>query len=108
MLAKDGEKFDIDNIGRNPNPDEVEVIQFLYPFGERRRMFAVVGKEIAKKAKNLILSCRKLPNGAVALYARRIGEPKDLEEARIAENGPGNNEPAKVLIKLINEFRGGK
>jgi len=69
-------------------------------------MIAPVGKEAAGKAKDLILSVEVLPNGILALYARRIGEPVEGEKTELAENGPGNNSPANVLKRLIKRVAG--
>ena len=44
-IAKDGKPFDVDNIRNELHQDEIEVIQFLRPNGQRRRMAAPVGKE---------------------------------------------------------------
>ena len=48
-IAKDGKAFDVED-ALILSPDEIEVIQFLAPNGERRRMAALVGQEYVKKA----------------------------------------------------------
>ena len=104
-IAKDGEPFDVDKFG-DLKPGEVEVIQFLRPNRKRRRMAAYVGKEMARKAEDLILSAEDLGTGKVALWARKIGQPEEMEKIEIADNGPGDNSPYKCLIKLIEELKG--
>jgi len=107
-MAKDDLPFDVDNIAGNMSEDEVEVIQFLTPHGRRRRMIAPVGKDLAEKAKNLILSAEQLRTGKLAIYARKIGEPEENERMDLANNGPGANSPANVLKKLIRRVSGGE
>ena len=102
-LAKDGKPFDIDNISGGLMPDEVEVIQFLRPKGDRRRMGAVVGKEHVKMAKDLILSAEELQTGEVVVYARKIGEPEEAEISEITVNGPGDKSPSSCLKRLIEK-----
>lgn len=103
--AKDGLPFDVDdNLIGSLADNEVEVIQFLRPNGRRRRMVAPVGKKLAKKAENFILSAECLRAGRIALYARRIGEAEETEHLELAENGPGINSPTNVLKKLIKRM----
>ena len=103
-IAKDGLPFDVDNLMGGLAEDEVEVIQFVRPNAERRRMGAPVGKDLAKKAKNLILSAESIGAGKIALYARKIGEAEETEKMELAENGPGINSPANILKKLIKKM----
>jgi len=107
-MAKDDLLFDVDNIAGEMADTEVEVIQFLRPDAKRRRMIAPVGKDLAEKAKNLILSAEQLRTGKIAIYARKIGESEENEKMDLANNGPGINSPANVLKKLIRKVSGGK
>lgn len=102
--AKDGLPFDVDNLLGGLADDEVEVIQFVRPNATRRRVGAPVGKELAKKAKDLILSSEVLRTGKIALYARKIGEPIENEHIELADNGPGNNSPTNSLKRLIKRM----
>lgn len=101
-IAKDGKPFHIDNIGEL-GKGEVEIIQFLRPNGTRRRLACEVGKEIAEKAKNFIISAEQLTTGEIAIYCRRVEEPIQKEKMRFAVNDAGENSPQKVLKKLIIE-----
>jgi len=102
-IAKDGLPFDEEGIAGALADDEVEVIQFMRPDGSRKRMVAPVGKELAKKAKHLILSAEHLRTGQIAIYARRIGDSEEGERLELAENGPGKDSPTNVLKRLIEE-----
>jgi len=104
MIAKDGKPFDIVNIDKIL-PHEVEVIQFLRPNGQRRRMAAPVGEDYVKKAKNLILSVEELASGAVVIYGRRINETEEKEISDIAFNGSGDKEPSKILQRIIDRLQ---
>ena len=66
-------------------------------------MTARVGKDIVALAENQILSAEELTTGEIALYSRFIGEDEEREILKIAENGPGDNDPTKTLISLIKE-----
>ena len=88
--------------------DEVEITQYLRPNGRKRKLYAKVGKDIAKKAEGLVLSAEVLPTGLIAIYARRRGDSEENEKMRLAENGPGENSPTNKLIELINSFRENK
>ena len=103
-IAKDGIPFDIDKIGDSIKEDEIEIIQYLRPDGKRRRMAAPIGKENVLKAKDLIISTEELTSGEIAIYVRRTGEPEEDEKMELAENGPGENSPNDVLIRMINAF----
>jgi len=101
MLAKDGKPFDIDILDELAE-DEVEIIQFLRPNGKRRRMSCILNKELVKKTENMILSSEQLPTGKIAIYGRMVGQTDEKEYFQLADNGPGNNSPTNVLIKVIN------
>lgn len=103
-IASDGLAFDIDNLDENAGPGDVEIIQFLRPAGRRRRMLVDVGKELAAKAKDLIISAEELGTGKVAIYVRRKGDPKEAEHLDLAENGPGKNSPTEALKRMIEHY----
>jgi hypothetical protein len=103
-IAKDGEPFDVDNLVRETGLDEVEIIQFLRPNAKRRRMVAVVGTDVAVKAEHLILTVEDLGTGQISIWARRVGEPVEKDRIKLADNSPGEREPTKVLIELIEEM----
>jgi len=91
---------------REKRDDEIEVTQYLRPNGQKRKMYAKVGEDIAKKAEGLVLSAEMIPTGLIAIYARRRGDSE--EKMRLAENGPGENSPTNRLIELINSFKENK
>jgi len=101
--AKDGKPFDEDNIGTDLKENEVEIIQFLRPDGRRRRMAAVLGPTYVQMTENLILSAEDLGTGQIAIWARKVGEDEDQDKLKLADNGPGDREPAIVLAELIEE-----
>ena len=103
-IAKDGKSFDVDTIGGDLAPDEVEIIQFLRPGGKRRRMAATVGADTVRRADDLIISAEELITGEVALYGRKIGEKKENEIVLLAENRPGEKSPNVILTQLIKEL----
>jgi len=101
--AKDGKPFDVDGMGEL-GEHEVEIIQFLRPNGKRRRMAASVGKEYVEKAKDMIISAEELTTGEIAIYVRFKDEPKEEKESmELAENGPGDNDPTKVVQRMIDK-----
>jgi len=103
VIAPDGKPYDIAHLKYLPTKDDVEVIQYLRPNGVRRRMFAPVGIEYVKKAKDMVLSAEDLKNGEVAIYGRMKDQSEDDEIVRIAINGSGYLSPTNVLRKLILE-----
>ena len=44
-----------------------------------------------------------LGTGKVALYVRKVGEPTEKDRTLIADNGPGENDPVKVLQRELRE-----
>lgn len=95
--------YDIDHNKEPQKPYEVEIIQYLRPYGKRRRMFAPVGEEYVEKAEDMVLSCEELTTGEVAIYVRFADELVSAETMKLADNGPGKNEPTKVLQRLIDK-----
>ena len=86
--------------------DELPITQYLRPNGEKRIMFAPVGREYVEKAGGLVLSVEWLPTGKVALYGRRENESGDKEVCELADNGQGEREPTVILRKLIDRLKG--
>jgi len=102
--ANDGLPFDIDDLGEDAGPGDVEIIQFLRPNGRRRRMLVDVGEELAAKAKGLIISAEELGTGKVSIFIRRKSDPEEAEHLDLAENGPGKNSPTEVLKRMIERY----
>lgn len=98
----------IDNIKERQKPHEVEIIQYLRPNGTPRRMLAPVGEEYVKKAEDMVLTCEELTTGEVALYCRFADERIDHETMKLADNGSSENEPTKVLQRLIDKKWNGR
>ena len=101
-IAPDGRPYDIDNIHADKKPNEIEIIQYMRPTGERRKMIAEIDIETAKKADGLIISCEVLPTNEILIYARRKDQKTEQEKMNIAVNGPGANSPNNTLKLLIN------
>lgn len=101
--AKDGKEYDIDNLPEEVGEDEVEIIQYLRPDGKRRRMIATVGKYLAEKAKDMIISSEELTTGKIAIYIRYFGELHEEERLQLADNGAGEKSPTHVLMRMIEE-----
>jgi len=103
--ARDGRLYDIDNMAWDANDDEIEIIQYLRPDGKRRRMVCTIGKELLKKADEigLIISAKELTTRQVVIYVRRREEPTEDERLQIADNHVGENDPQKVLIRMIRK-----
>lgn len=107
MLAKDGFPYDVYDSTLIQQEDEIEVIQYIRhdggdPYNKRRRMLAPVGKEYVKKAENLIISAEELRTEEIAIWVRKVGEPKESERVENAQNGPGENSPTNVLRRMID------
>ena len=101
--AKDGKEYNVDNLPEDVKEDEVEIIQHLRPDGKRRRMIATVGKYLAEKAKDMIISSEELPTGKIAIYIRHFGELEEEERLQLADNGAGENSPVHVLMRMIEK-----
>jgi hypothetical protein len=84
-------------------PGEVEVTQYLRPNGRKKLVFADVGEECAKKAEGMRISSEVLTTGEVAIYVRFANEIEESESVGLAVNGPGENSPANVLKRMIDE-----
>lgn len=100
-LAADGKPFDIDNLGRETFSNEVEIIQYLRPDGKRRRMTCPVKNDILAKATGMIIEAEELPGGRIAIWVRGNKESEEEQILDLADNGPGKNDPVKVLERLI-------
>jgi len=82
---------------------EVSLTQYLRPSGFPAPVAALVGVDLAQRAKaaGLHLSTELLATGDVVLYARRPDQDPEEELCDTASNGPGPNEPGAVLSRLI-------
>jgi len=99
-LAPDGKVYDVDNICKEPNENEIEAIQYLRPDGKRRCMMAVIkNKKIVKYSRKMILSMEELRTGEVAFYARFKDEKEEEENIILLNNGPGIIEKCCNLIE---------
>lgn len=101
-IAADGYPFDIDNIGRDLESNEIEIIQYLFPHGQRRRMITAIDEETATKSREMIV-CAETKYNMVTLYCRMKGQPEEAEKIRIHQNGPGINDALKELINEVFE-----
>lgn len=92
--------------GSIAGPGEVYIVQFLRPDGRRQVVMAEVGEELAEKAReyNLGLSAEWLPGGKVAIYGLTEEMDEDNEIVMLADNGPGENSPTKVLKRVIERL----
>lgn len=88
-------------------PDEVEVTQYLRPDGRTKKVYAPVGIEHAKMAKDMTISSEVLTTGGVAIYVQFADEPVECEAVDIAENTKQSapNDPVEVLKRLIERKR---
>jgi hypothetical protein len=86
--------------------DEVEVTQYLRPFGRTQLVYAPVGEEYAIRANTaaLILSAEVLSTGIVAIYGRRPDQDESEETLELAQNGPGDAGPIEQLQKIIDRL----
>ena len=85
---------------------EYPVTQYLRPNGQKRRMYASISDDafnVATKIRALI-SAEVLTAGQIIIYARRETEPEESEISMFADNGPGKNDPNKVLERLIQKL----
>lgn len=101
-IAPDGKLYDKDELNREPKDNEVEIIQFLRPDGERRYMLCEVPEDVAKLSRDMIISAEELRMGEIAIYAHYKDEDEENEIMELASNGPGENNPREVLVKVIN------
>ena len=85
--------------------NEIELTQYLRPNGKKRIVYAPVGVEYVKRGKGLILSCEELRTGQIAIYGRESSQAEEDEVVFLADNWSGENEPTKVLQKLIDRLR---
>lgn len=102
-IAADGKPFDQDFLGRETWDNEVEVIQYLRPNGVRRRMTAPCRNAIIAKVWRMIVSAEVLPTQQIAIWVRGGDEPEENEILDLADNGPGERSPDKVLEMLIDK-----
>ena len=82
----------------------IRITQYLRPSGKTAMVYAEVPDELAELAGTLSISAELVAPMKVMIYAHRKGESGEDELTEIADNGPGDNDPQKVLIRLIKRF----
>lgn len=82
----------------------IRITQYLRPNGKRAELFADIQDELYGKAMLLDISCERITETAVAIYAHVKGESEEDELSEIAYNGPGDNSPTAALERLIKRF----
>jgi hypothetical protein len=87
-----------------PTENDVMVTQYLRPNGEKRIMYAPIGKEYVKKSQNMICSAEELRIGQIVIYVRWADQPEEEELLEFATNGPGDNSPNEMLKKMIDKL----
>lgn len=87
-----------------PTENDVQVTQYLRPNGAKRIVYAPLGEQYAKKAKNMVCSAEQLRSGQIAVYVRWDYQEPEEERIEFAENGPGSREPNTVLKKMIDRL----
>ncbi len=97
-------------------PKFINLTQYIHPHGDKELVSIEVSDEVAQIAEDQVLSCECFPNdySKVIFYSylkkheNIIEDNPGLEKMMIANNGPGENSPAKVLKRLINEVNKNK
>lgn len=82
----------------------IRLTQFLRPSGKRAEIYADIPDELKQKADLLEISCERVDNYHIAIYAHAKGQSEEDEYSEMANNGPGENNPTDALIRLINRF----
>lgn len=87
----------------------VELTQYLRPYGKKRKVYAEVDDELAKKAKDarLVFSCEVLTTGHVAVYGRLWNQSDEEELIELSPNSPGCYSPRQALETIIRKLTGG-
>ena len=85
---------------------KVSLTQFVHPNGTQKKVHQEVSDEAYAMAQRQVLTCECMPHDytKVILYSYPKGEDPEepgVEECLFANNGPGENNPAYVLEKLI-------
>lgn len=85
---------------------EYPITQYLRPNGQKRTMYANISDDAFNIATKIgaLISAEVLTTGQVVIYARRKTEPEGSEISMLADNGPGENDPNKVLERLIRKL----
>lgn len=89
-----------------PSENDVMVTQYLRPDARKRIVYAPIGKEYVEKSKNMVCSAEELPNGIIVIYVRWDYQTGEEELLEFATNGPGDNSPNEVLMKMIDKLWG--
>ena len=82
----------------------IRITQFIRPNRRRAIIYADVPDELYEKAMLLDISCERITETEVAIYAHVKGESEEDELSEIAYNGPGDNSPNAALERLIKRF----
>ena len=67
-------------------PDEIEAVQYLRPYGQQRKVYIQVGLDYVRKAQDMIIEAEIIPDQQVAFFVRYKDEPMDMEILGIAYN----------------------
>ena len=82
----------------------IRITQFIRPNGRKAEIFTGIPDELYEKAMLLDISCEKITETEVAIYAHVKGESEEDELSEIGEIGSRDNGPDKALIRLIRRF----
>ena len=82
----------------------IRITQFIRPNGRKAEIFADIPDELYEKAMLLDISCERITETEVAIYAHVKGESEEDELSEIAFNGAGDNSPNAALERLIKRF----
>lgn len=82
----------------------IRITQFIRPNARRAEIYADVPDELYEKAMLLEISCERITETEVAIYAHVKGESEEDELSEIAHNDPGDNSPNAALERLIKRF----
>ncbi len=74
------------------------------PDGRQTEVHIDVGKDLAKKSREMILSCEVLRTGKIAIYGRFQNMVEEDELCEICENGPSDFTPRDAVKKIIREL----
>ena len=82
----------------------IRITQFIRPNRRRAIIYADVPDELYEKAMLLDISCERITETEVAIYAHVKGESEEDELSEIGEILSRDNGPDKALIRLIRRF----
>lgn len=83
----------------------ITITQFLHPHGKRRMVSTELPDDICELAKDQLISLEKAPHdpAKVVFYSHKKDDHVENELCMIADNGPGENGPQKILARLIKK-----